>query len=62
MKTLEEQLDKNKFIRIHRSYIANITQIEKIQLYEKESYLVVMKNGAQIRASKAGYKRLKEVL
>ncbi|MEI6821340.1 MAG: LytTR family transcriptional regulator DNA-binding domain-containing protein [Bacteroidota bacterium] len=62
MKTLEEQLDKNKFIRIHRSYIANITQIDKIQLYEKESYMVIMTNGAKIRASKAGYKRLKEVL
>ncbi len=62
MKTLEDQLDNNKFIRIHRSYIVNITEIDKIQLYEKETYMVLMKNGAKIRASKAGYKRLKEVL
>ncbi len=62
MKTLEEQLDKSKFIRIHRSYIVNITEIDTIQLYEKETYMVIMKNGAKIRASKAGYKRLKEVL
>ena len=61
MKSFEDQLDPTQFIRIHRSFIVNIQQIESIQLYEKESYLCILKTGDKIKASKAGYKRLKEM-
>jgi len=62
MKYLEEHLDSNTFIRIHRSFIVNINYIDKIEQFEKESYYVLLKNNSKIKASKSGYKILKEKL
>ena len=62
MKYFEQHLDPETFIRIHRSFIININEISRIELFEKESYIVKLKNGAQIKASNSGYKALKELL
>lgn len=62
MKYLEKHLPPHQFVRIHRSYIVNVTAISKIELFEKQSYSIVLKNGFQIKASLAGYKLLKSVL
>lgn len=61
MKSLEEHLPSN-FVRIHRSYIVNIEQIERVELFGKETYHVHLKNGTCVRASISGYKTLKEAL
>ena len=60
MKYFEEHLPSNTFIRIHRSYIVNLSQIASIELYEKDTRLVILKNGSRIKASLEGYKRLRE--
>jgi len=62
MKYFESHLEVEKFIRIHRSYIVNAESIERIELYDKESYSVLLKNGTSLRASTSGYKLLKQVL
>jgi len=62
MKFFESGLDSSKYVRIHRSYIVNIDEIKQIEPYEKESYLAILKNGAQLKISKAGFKNLKERL
>ena len=62
MKYFESHLDPEKFIRIHRSYIVNAEAIERIELYDKESYSVLLKNGASLKASTSGYKLLKQIL
>ncbi len=62
MKFYEKQLNKNQFVRIHRSNILNINYLDKIELYEKESYSVHLKNGTKLKASLSGYKLLKTVL
>ncbi|MEI7489906.1 MAG: LytTR family DNA-binding domain-containing protein [Bacteroidota bacterium] len=62
MKYFESHLDPEKYIRIHRSYIVNAEAIERIELYDKESYSVLLKNGASLRASSSGYKLLKQIL
>lgn len=62
MKFFEDRLDPNQFIRIHRSYIVNVTQISKLEPYEKDSYLAVLKNGNKLKVSNTGYKSLKEKL
>jgi two-component system, LytTR family, response regulator len=61
MKYYEEHLDPKKFIRIHRSWIVNVECIEQILLWEKDTYMVKLKSGEELRASRAGYKRLKEI-
>ena len=58
MKFFEENLPQ-QFIRIHRSYIVNVNEVAKIELYEKESYRVHLKNGEILKASSSGYKTLK---
>jgi len=62
MKYMESHLDPSQFVRVHRSYIVNVNQIVRLELYQKETYNVLLKNGASIRASSSGYKDLKELL
>ena len=62
MKYFEAHLPSGDFIRIHRSHIVNISQIVSIDLYGKDTHLVVLKCGAKLKASAEGYKRLREVL
>lgn len=62
MKSLEEQLPAKKFVRVHRSNIVNIDYISRIELYEKQTYALVLSNGHQIKMSENGYKLLKTVL
>ena len=62
MKFFESHLDSQQFVRIHRSYLVNVSQISEIQQYEKESWMVLTKQGAKIKVSKAGYINLKEKL
>jgi len=62
MKYFEENLLPTKFIRVHRSYIVNVEAISRIELYEKQTQLVTLKNGMQIRMSQSGYKLLKNIL
>lgn len=62
MKSLEEQLPADQFVRIHRSNIVNVAYIARVEQYGKQSQLLKMQNGLQIKISVNGYKRLKEVL
>jgi len=62
MAFFEKMLDAQQFIRVHRSYILNVGQITRIDPYEKETYLAILKDGSKILVSKTGYPRLKEVL
>jgi two-component system LytT family response regulator len=62
MSHFEGILDEQQFVRTHRSYIVNVQQITRIDPYEKENYLAVLKDGRQIPVSKTGYARLKQVL
>jgi two-component system LytT family response regulator len=62
MKYFETHLDPAQFIRIHRSNIVNAIQIARIELYDKESYMVFLKSGVKLKASSSGYKLLKQIL
>ena len=62
MKFLDDVLDPTKFVRVHRSFLLNLDQITKIEPYERESYLVKLRNGGQVPVSKTGYARLRQVL
>jgi len=62
MKYMESHLDPSQFVRIHRSFIVNVNQIARLELYQKETYHVLLKNGVSIRASTTGYKQLKQLL
>jgi two-component system LytT family response regulator len=58
----EQSLDPLQFIRVHRSYIINLSQVTKIELKEKENYVVLLKSGLWLPVSKSGYMKLKGAL
>jgi two-component system LytT family response regulator len=62
MKYFEEHLNPRDFVRIHRTYIAPVKRIKKIELLEKESYQIVLEDKSILPMSKSGYDKLKEIL
>jgi two-component system LytT family response regulator len=58
----EQVLDNTKFFRTHRSYIINLNELTRIEPLEKNTYLVLLKNGKKIPLSRSGYLKLKEML
>jgi two-component system LytT family response regulator len=62
MSFFEQTLDGRQFVRVHRSYIVSVQEITRIDPYEKDSHLAILKNGAKIPVSKTGYVKLKQVL
>jgi len=59
MKYFESHLDSEQFVRVHRSYIANITSIERIEPYEKSNYILILKDGNKVPVSRSGMQVLK---
>ncbi len=58
----EKNLNPNLFVRVHRSHIVKIDRITKIEAYEKDSHLLILKSGQKIPVSKTGYPKLKSAL
>lgn len=59
---IEQSLDPQQFIRVHRSYLVPVTQLSKIQPYEKESHIALLHCGSKVLVSKSGMAKLKSVL
>lgn len=56
---LEERLNPDQFIRVHRSYIVNIDAIRDIVTWTSGRYKLFLKNGKEIFLSRSGYQKLK---
>jgi len=62
MNFFEQNLPTQQFARCHRSNIVNISQITRIEPYEKDNYVAILRSGAQVAVSRTGYVKLREVL
>ncbi|HEY1147983.1 MAG TPA: LytTR family DNA-binding domain-containing protein, partial [Pseudoduganella sp.] len=62
MAELEEQLDADKFIRIHRSYLVNIECVARIEQASKDSHQAVLHDGTRLAISRSGYQRIRAVM
>lgn len=62
MNYFEEVFNPQQFVRVHRSYIVQVSQITKIETMEKDSHIALLKTGVKIPLSKSGYTKLKVVL
>ena len=60
--SLEKSLDGDQFVRIHRSSLVNIERVERIELLAKDKYIAILKDRTELRISRSGHKRLKEVI
>src|SRR5262245_55854254 len=59
---LADQLDPERFVRIHRSYVLQVTRLARLELYAKDSRMAILKDAKQLPVSRAGYARLKELM
>lgn len=62
MNYFEKALNPNQFVRIHRSYIININELTKIESFEKNSYVAILRSGKRVPISRTSYTPLKERL
>ena len=59
---IEQTLDPKQFVRVHRSYLIPVSQLQRIEPYEKDSHIALLQCGARIPVSKTGMTKLKELL
>lgn len=62
LSSFEKMLNPKLFIRVHRSYIIKLDQINKIEPYEKEGFMIKLVTGHGVPVSKTGYPKLKLAL
>ena len=60
--SLEGQLDPATFVRIHRSYLINLTRLERVELEAKDRRVAVLRSGVRLPVSRSGHQRLTERL
>ena len=59
MQSLEESLDPAKFLRIHRSFIVNVTQVKELENAGRGEYVFVLRSGERLQSSRTYYERVK---
>ena len=62
MNELEEKLDPKRFVRIHRSTIINFDRVKELHQHPNGEYVVVLKNGTELKLSRSRRERLEELL
>jgi len=59
---IENTLDPQQFVRVHRSYLVPVAELKRIEPYEKESHVALLHCGAKVMVSKNGMAKLKTLL
>jgi two-component system, LytTR family, response regulator len=62
LSALEDQLDPEQFIRVHRSHIVNIHMIKSMHRHGDRQLKIIMRNYSEIISSKAGTAKLKQFI
>ena len=62
LQTLENQLEKVGFVRVHRSYIIRLAALTRIEPAAKEQFQAILTNNTRIPLSRSGNIRLKQAL
>lgn len=59
MLAMEQRLDPNTFVRIHRSTIVNVSRIKELRPYTSREYAVILRDGTRLRLSRRFRNRLR---
>lgn len=62
MKNMESKLDPKIFVRIHRSAIVNIDRIKELEPWFHGEYIVIMRDGTRLTASRVFSDRLSSLI
>jgi two-component system, LytTR family, response regulator len=57
--TLEASLDPEVFLRIHRSMIVNVKQVQELETGPHGEYIVVLKGGTRLQSSRSYHEKIK---
>ena len=60
--SLEEALPKERFVRIHRSYLLNLDRLKTLEPGDTGAPTAVLSDGTRLPVSRAGAQRLHEIL
>lgn len=61
MAAIEERIDPQRFVRVHRSYIVNVAEIVEIEPLEAGDARIRMKDGSQVPCSRRYRDRLRQL-
>lgn len=50
---MEERLNPEQFVRIHRSTIINLDRVKELQPYSNREYIVIMRDGTKLKLSRS---------
>jgi len=53
LRDVEERLDPNRFVRIHRSSIVQLSRIKELQPFFHGDYVVVLRDGTKLRLTRS---------
>jgi two-component system LytT family response regulator len=59
--SLEAALDPRRFLRVHRSFLINMERIARVEPNTKDTWIAILRDGARIPMSRAGYSRFREL-
>ncbi|MBU8879649.1 LytTR family DNA-binding domain-containing protein [Bacillus sp. FJAT-29790] len=59
---LEKKLNKDQFLRVHRSFIVNVDHIDEIEPWFNSTYNLIMKDSSKVPVSRTYVKELKQLL
>jgi two-component system, LytTR family, response regulator len=62
MNYYEDLLSPSQFVRVHRSFIINLSYLTRIEASDKTNFIAILKNGTRVPLSRSGHARLKTVL
>jgi two-component system, LytTR family, response regulator len=62
VKSIEERLEPDKFVRVHRSMIVNLDFVKRLEPSEHGEYVITMQDGARIRSSRTYNTQLRAAL
>ena len=63
MKFMEVHLNPKDFVRIHRSYISAVKEIEKLEQLGRDSFILKLKDHIKpLPVSRSGYENLKKII
>jgi|LZCG01.1.fsa_nt_gb DNA-binding LytR/AlgR family response regulator len=62
MKYFEEDLNVQKFVRVHRPCIVNLERLESLEPHGKETRMLTFRGGYKVNVSKRGMKWLNSLM
>jgi two-component system, LytTR family, response regulator len=62
MKQAEDELDPERFVRVHRSAMVAVDRITSIRTHDAGGYVLTMKGGATLRSSRQYAERIRALL